>query len=117
MILAVAAIFAIASISAFDVQGAVDKKDRTVLAVKLSSLKKRKADIERQIAEADKLRNRKIEGVSAESLEEINDRQDSICLELRSQLVQVDLEISECAPDSVSSQVASKYNELLRQQK
>lgn len=69
--------------------------DSTLMVIKLKSLNVRKAELEKQIKIEDGKRNRTIAGVSPESAERMNIVQDSICLELRSQLVSVNLEIEE----------------------
>lgn len=55
----------------------------------------KKADLSRQIAEEDRKRDQQIEGVSWENMKEINMRQDSVCLQLRSDLNDVELELKE----------------------
>lgn len=60
--------------------------------------------LEKEIAEQDAKRNRQIPGVAPETMEGINDRQDSICLALRSQLV--DLKLTEGAQGTVVTSVA-----------
>lgn len=73
------------------------KPNSTVNAIKIKSLKAQKESLQKQIAVEDKKRNIVIEGVSAETLEKKNEQQDSICLELRSALVSVELELREYA--------------------
>lgn len=51
--------------------------------------------IKQRIADEDKNRNRQYAGVTPEQMEAINLRQDSLCLELRSQLVSIELELAE----------------------
>jgi hypothetical protein len=51
-----------------------------------------------------------VAGASAATLEALNDRQDSLCLALRSQLVDVELELGELKPDAAS---ASALQQLL----
>lgn len=52
-------------------------------------------NLKKQIQEADKKRNAVYNGVLPETAEALNDRQDSICLDLRSRLVSVQLEMAE----------------------
>lgn len=63
-----------------------------------------------RIATEDKKRNQKINGVTPETEEMINDKQDSICLDLRSQLVAVELELKE-----LSSASTIPYNQMSQQ--
>lgn len=86
--------------------------DSTINAALLKTLKLRRADLKKEIEEADRKRKRAIDGVSAESLERMNLAQDSICLELRSELVRVDLEIRELTPDATPAQLMQYYNRL-----
>lgn len=89
------------------------QNDSTVITTKIRNLKNRKAALQKQIAEEDKKRNVVIEGVSPVTLEARNERQDSICLELRSELATIELELNELAPDSTTVQIALLYNNLL----
>lgn len=77
---------------------------------KYDSLKEQRNQLRRQIATEDKKRNQVIEGVSAQQLEQINDRQDSICLDLRSQLVSVELQISELSNEERTEEVIQYLN-------
>lgn len=86
--------------------------DSTVTAIKVKELNERKADLKKQIAEQDKKRDMRIHGVAPETMEKLNERQDSVCLELRSQLVAVELELNELVPDKTLSTVAGKLNKL-----
>lgn len=88
------------------------KGDSTMLALKIKDLNVRKASLQKQIETEDKKRNRVIEGVDPESMELINDRQDSICLALRSQLTDVQLELNELEPDKTVLQLIQQYNVL-----
>lgn len=95
-------------------QGQTSNDDSTVIAIKIRNLKNRKAALQKQIVEEDKKRNVVIEGVSPEALEIKNERQDSICLELRSELTTIELELSELAPNKTAAQIAQQYNHLLQ---
>lgn len=93
------------------------RTDSTLIALRLNELKTRKADIQKQIETEDRKRNQTIEGVSAETMEQMNLAQDSICLELRSQLVEVELEIAEITPDKpLPAQFLQQYNRLRQSQ-
>lgn len=86
--------------------------DSTVTAIRLDQLKKRQVDLKKRIETEDKKRNRFIDGASVASLERMNLAQDSICLELRSELVRVRLEIGELAPNAVPARLLHQYGRL-----
>lgn len=94
----------------------VSKADSTLTALRLNELKNRQADIQRKIEIEDRKRNQSIEGVSLESMEKMNLVQDSICLELRSQLVEIELEIAELTPNKLPAQFIQQYNRLRQSQ-
>lgn len=71
------------------------KADTVKVQIKIKELKQTEATLKKRIETEDKKRNRNIEGVSETSMDEINQRQDSVCLDLRSQLVDVQLQIKE----------------------
>lgn len=77
--------------------------DSAAMTIKLHALEERKAELMRKVAAEDARRNAQIPGASTHSLEAMNNRQDSLCLALRSQLVDVNLEIGELRPSEVSS--------------
>ena len=87
--------------------------DSIATVLRLNTLQNQKESLQREIKTQDAKRNKQIAGVSAETLEEINDRQDSICLELRSQLTDVILEIKELSPNVLSPQLINRYNTLI----
>ncbi len=87
--------------------------DSIVTAVKLNSLHIKKDKLEKEIKVEDSKRNSQIAGVSPETLEAMNNRQDSICLALRSELVDVILEIKELSPDVATPQLLQQYNNLV----
>ena len=95
------------------------KADTVKVQIKIKELKQIEATLKKHIETEDKKRNRNIEGVSETSMEEINQRQDSICLELRSQLVDVQLQVKELElsikPDATLSpeQAASNLHQGL----
>lgn len=92
------------------------RQDSTMVAIRLHGLKKQKADLQKKIEIEDGKRNQSIEGVSAEAMEKINLTQDSICLELRSRLVDIELEIAELTPDRLPTQLIQQYNRLRQSQ-
>jgi len=69
--------------------------DSATIQLQLNQLNERKAQLNKQIAEEDRKRNQTIAGVTLENMEIMNLKQDSICLELRSQVIDLDLEIAE----------------------
>lgn len=71
------------------------KTDTVKVQIKIKELKQTEATLKKRIGTEDKKRNRNIEGVSETSMDVINQRQDSVCLELRSQLVDVQLQVKE----------------------
>lgn len=71
------------------------KADTVKVQIKIKELKQTEATLKKRIETEDKKRNRNIEGVSEISMNEMNQRQDSICLDLRSQLVDVQLQVKE----------------------
>lgn len=85
-------------------QSQVTANNSTVNAIKIKSLKQQKESLQRQISVEDKKRNAVIEGVSIETQEKKNVQQDSICLELRSRLVNIELELKELGVVSPSIQ-------------
>lgn len=82
----------------------VQASDSITTALKVRELKIRKQSLQQRIAAEDKKRNQVVSGVTPETQELINDRQDSICLDLRSQLVAVELEMEEIKPTKVEGQ-------------
>ena len=65
------------------------------MSVQQKRLTERRAELRKLITEADAQRNKTREGVAAVTNEALNDRQDSICLDLRSQLTDVELQLKE----------------------
>lgn len=90
--------------------------DSTTTAIKLRVLNQKKEDLKKRIVSEDKKRNQAIDGVSSASMERMNLKQDSLCLELRSELVAVELEIRELAPDATANNIIQQYNNLQRPQ-
>lgn len=71
------------------------KTDTIKVQVKIKELKQTELSLKKRIGMEDKKRDQHIEGVSEASMRELNERQDSVCLELRSQLVDVQLQVEE----------------------
>ena len=61
----------------------------------LQRLQSEKKGLQKRLEEELEKRNTYVQGATPETLEEYNDRQDSICLSLKSQLVDIDLQIAE----------------------
>lgn len=74
---------------------AQSKVDSVKVLIKIKELKQTEITLKKRIETEDKKRNQNIEGVSEVSMNAINERQDSICLELRSQVVDTCLQIRE----------------------
>ena len=94
-------------------QSQTSQNDSTVNAIKIKNLKTQKSTLQKRIAVEDKKRNTIIEGVSPETLEKRNERQDSICLALRSELTVIELELKELGADNRTAQIAQQYNNLV----
>ncbi len=109
-VLAILAGFLSIDISA---QTNASRNDSIATAVKLNSLQSKKEKLEKEIKVEDGKRNSQIAGVSPETLEAMNNRQDSTCLALRSELVDVILEIKELSPDVATPQLLQQYNNLV----
>lgn len=86
------ALFASVTASAQDHTG---KADSLATAIRIKVLKDKQLQLKKQIVAEDRKRNQQIEGVSFASLGQMNERQDSICIDLRSRLVSVELELKE----------------------
>lgn len=69
--------------------------DTIKVKLKIKELRTVEANLKKQIEAEDKKRGMTISGVSEESMSELNERQDSLCLALRSNLVNTRLEINE----------------------
>lgn len=90
--------------------------DSIMNTIKVKELRARKSELQRLIKTEDAKRNRRIEGVTPQTQEVLNDRQDSICLDLRSQLVTVELALEELAPDKTIVNIANQINQLNQNQ-
>ena len=73
----------------------------TIQAIRLKALSAQEESIQKKIQEQDKKRNATYNDVSTETMERLNDRQDSICLDLRSQLVTIQLEMAEIKKENL----------------
>ncbi len=91
---------------------AATANDSITTAIRLNALNTQRKALQDSIKVADAARNATINGVSPETMEQINDRQDSLCLDLRSRLVAIELEIEEITPDRVPSQLLQQFNEM-----
>ena len=69
----------------------------------LKLLETKEQNLKKKLNEEMQKRNATYSGVSAEALEEMNDRQDSICLDLKSQIVDVQLQIRDIRKQQASS--------------
>lgn len=91
----------------------VEKNDSIATAIRLNSLQNKRESLQREIKAQDAKRDKQIAGVSAATIEEMNDHQDSLCLSLRSELVDVILEIKELSPMVDSPQLINHLNNLI----
>lgn len=89
------------------------RNDSIATTLRLNGLQTKRDKLQNEIKAADAKRNKQITGVSPETLEAMNDRQDSICLALRSELVDVILEIKEISPEVTSPVLLQQYNNLV----
>lgn len=95
------------------------KADTIKVQIKIKELKQTEITLKKRIEIEDKKRNQTIEGVSEISMNDINRRQDSICLNLRSQLVDVQLQVKELelsikpVPTITSEQAATNLHQGL----
>lgn len=98
-------------------QVTTSRNDSITNMIRLKSLQTQREALQQKIREEDNKRNVQINGITPERQEELNNRQDSICLSLRSQLVDVTLEIKEIAPNVASAQFMQQYNNLIGKKK
>lgn len=89
------------------------RNDSIAANLKLNGLRSKRDKLQKEIKIQDAKRNIQTNGVAPETLEEMNDIQDSVCLALRSELVDVILEIKENSVDIPSSVLIQQYNDLL----
>lgn len=78
---------------------------------RLQGLYKRQQELNSQIESAKSTLGTKVEGATARALEQFNNRQDSICLDLKSQLIDVGLQIDEIVngKQKPSRQIAQQF--------
>lgn len=69
--------------------------DSVSLQLKIQQLEQQKSKLAKKIEAEDRKRNQTIAGVSVENMEIINLRQDSLCLALRSEMTDIELNINE----------------------
>ena len=106
----VLAVCAMSSIHADDKKKLVLTSSEHVIAIdsvahfnNLKLLETKEQNLKKKLNEEMQKRNATYSGVSAEALEEMNDRQDSICLDLKSQIVDVQLQIRDIRKQQASS--------------
>lgn len=109
-------LFCLMAIPVFSQSVAATSNDSTINAIKIKELTLRKNNLKKLITVEDAKRNRQVVGMSLESMEAMNERQDSICLDLRSQLVTVELELKELIPDRLVSTVVNQLNQMSQSQ-
>jgi len=109
-------IFMIATSLSVNAQKQSSRNDSTMNAIKIKNIKTRKALLMKQIVAEDKKRNAVIGGVTPETLEIRNKKQDSVCLQLRSVLVDVELELKELERRNMTSQIIQQVNTLRQNQ-
>lgn len=76
---------------------AQNQADTLRTRARIAELTMQRNQLKQRIAAEDKKRNSQIADVAPEQMELINLRQDSLCLALRSQLTEIELEIQELA--------------------
>ena len=69
----------------------------------LKTLEAKEKNLQKRLDEEMQKRNATFSGASAEVLEEMNDRQDSLCLAIKSQIVDVQLQIRDIRQQHASS--------------
>ena len=74
------------------------RNDSIAANLKLNGLRSKRDKLQKEIKIQDAKRNIQTNGVALETLEEMNDIQDSVCLALRSELVDVILETRAASP-------------------
>lgn len=94
-------------------QNTPSRNDSIAATLRLHGLQARREKLQQEIKVQDAKRNKQVAGVAPETLEEMNDRQDSVCLALRSQLMEVILEIKEVSPEVASPALLQQYNQLI----
>ncbi len=114
-------LFAIGIFAAFAIPAAAQnvsqnqsRQDSTLTAIKVEELQRKRVSLVERIKIEDAKRDQNTSGVAPETQELLNDRQDSVCLALRSQLVSVELELKELLPDKTSEAIVNQLNELMQ---
>ncbi len=69
--------------------------NETATQVRMKNLQARKNALQQRIDTEDRKRDQWLEGVSREKMEQLNKQQDSLCLQLRSDLTDIELEMAE----------------------
>lgn len=93
-------------------QQKLSPNDSIMSTVRVKVLTEKRTELKKQIAIEDAKRNKIIDDVTPKVQEAMNDEQDSICLDLRSRLVAVELELKELLPDKIPVSVISQLNLL-----
>lgn len=84
--------------------------DDSAIAVQLKLLKNRMISLQKELDEEMSKRDIRVNGVTPQALEEMNDRQDSICLDIKSRLVVVQLEIEELKKWNLIQAISSQQD-------
>ena len=99
------------SVTAFSQNdNAVIVNDTLTNDMRVEELKTQKNILMDQIKIEDAKRNMFADSLSFEQMEMINNRQDSICLDLRSKLTYINLELRELEMDNATSIILDKMN-------
>lgn len=91
------------------------RSDSAVNALKVKNLRAQITALDKQIKQEDAKRNKTVLGVSPEQLEIMNDRQDSVCLALRSQRTDKELELKEITAKQTAAVIAQQLSVLQQQ--
>lgn len=95
-------------------QNVTPVSDSTMVSKKIEELIKEKDMLESQISMEDAKRNQSVSGIAPKTQERLNDRQDSLCLALRSRLLSVELELSELVPDKTIGVIVNHFEDMKR---
>lgn len=93
------------------------ENDTIINMMRIQELNAQKDSLLNQIKIEDAKRNMIIDSLSFEQMEIINDRQDSICLDLRSKLTYINLELKELEEYKTSSIISDKMNQINQNKK
>lgn len=106
-------LFFLLSLTAFaQTDNNMPENDTTADMMRIQKLNAQKDSLLNQIKIEDAKRNMIIDSLSFEQMEIINDRQDSICLDLRSKLTYINLELKELEKHKISSVISDKMNHI-----